>query len=81
MQTTNLTFVGKKLSYKINSYNIQWFQVVSDTKYNIECGTFYKKGICNTNKSTWRHLITHFGGDLVALYMSESFNNPRIIYT
>ena len=35
VQTTNLSFVGKKIRHTINSYSIAWLQVVSDTEYNI----------------------------------------------
>ena len=34
IQTTNLIFVDKKMRYAINSYNIAWFQIVSDIKYD-----------------------------------------------
>ena len=37
VQTTNLTFVKINIRYSVNSYSIAQFQIVSDSKYNIQC--------------------------------------------
>ena len=35
-QTIHLTFVGN-YEIALKKYSIEWFQIVSDIKYNIEC--------------------------------------------
>ena len=36
VQITNSTFVGKKMRQSVNRYSIDYFQMISDTKYNIQ---------------------------------------------
>ena len=34
VQTTNFTFVDKKMGYTVNIHSIAYFQIITHTKYN-----------------------------------------------